>query len=747
MRRHRLLHVIFRVLAGACFLWVTGLRADSTLQVIGNYVDSVYYGSPNEQQVKYKLYFASSDVVSGNALLKVVKIEQYAIAGGKPQLIAETPECLYDQRHSTVNSAKTLQVHAQDGRFFVEGVGFFLQISNSSLVISNNVHSILLLQTDTNAPATEIFSHRAEYLPKSETTNGLAFYEGEVRLIDPRLKLTSEYLAAELPKDQTNHINHINHIIAETNVVLDFASTNGDQIHALGQKAIYDRVMEGAVTNEILNLTGDPRINLTNGWMTADDFTVNRVTGKLHGQGHFHFHYPASILATNGSPENSGASTPSETLISSDAFDFDFNTRGAQFWGHVRVDDPRMQMTSESLAANLPPGGTGQTGRPDHILAETNVTINFLDDKSGQKVHATGQKAVYDYRVANALTNEVLELTGNPTVETAGTNRAGWMTADVITVDRAQGRIWGIGNHHSVLKQHPEEPAALDTEIFSDRFDFALPTGLSVYKGSVRAYNPEMNLTGDNLLLKLAKSATGQTNRLERAEAEGNVVIDFIQKPFDANDITNLPAFAARLSQPAPTDAIARYVSSKLSQPTRQLLMNYPSSPLVPSLSPGVKKISDDPPLRQALALDLNRLVESGALYEAGRFSNVLYLSIETTDLLSQHPLGTDLIQLNRLLLLDAFRGELTRGRAGEKIVATGDRAIYSNTIANGATNVVLQLSGHPKLARPSDVVTTDDTIIYDRTAGMARFIGRPHYHSAVDTPANVLTASGKTKK
>ena len=156
--------------------------------------------------------------------------------------------------------------------------------------------------------------------------------------------------------------------------------------------------------------------------------------------------------------------------------------------------------------------------------------------------------------------------------------------------------------------------------------------------------------------------------------------------------------------------------------------------------------IGQDAQLKQALVLDLNRLAESGALYESGKFTNV-FLSVETMTLLRQQPLGSDLIQLNRLLLLDAFRGQLARGRTGEKILATGDRAIYSDTVTATATNVVLELSGHPKLEKPTEVITADDTIIYNRTTGITHFVGQPHLHAKIEGLATMPAPGGKTKK
>ena len=48
-------------------------------------------------------------------------------------------------------------------------------------------------------------------------------------------------------------------------------------------------------------------------------------------------------------------------------------------------------------------------------------------------MHATGDKAVYDYDVQDGVTNETVTLTGNPQVE----NAQGRMTGDPIIWDRA----------------------------------------------------------------------------------------------------------------------------------------------------------------------------------------------------------------------------------------------------------------------------------------------------------------------
>jgi CIC family chloride channel protein len=66
------------------------------------------------------------------------------------------------------------------------------------------------------------------------------------------------------------------------------------------------------------------------------------------------------------------------------------------------------------------------------------------------------------------------------------------------------------------------------------------------------------------------------------------------------------------------------------------------------------------PQLQRALANDLNRIIRSGLLYEAQRFTNVT-LSAKTMRLLEQQTQGLDLVRLNRKLLLEVYPQEMSR--------------------------------------------------------------------------------------
>jgi lipopolysaccharide export system protein LptA len=100
-----------------------------------------------------------------------------------------------------------------------------------------------------------------------------------------------------------------------------------------------------------------------------------------------------------------------QTFLTSDTGFFDGNKREMIYLGHVFVSDPKVKLTCEWLAVNLP-----AEGQPTNIVAETNVVIDFVDQK-GQTNHVTSDKAVYAYSVVNSVTNETVTFTGNPRVE------------------------------------------------------------------------------------------------------------------------------------------------------------------------------------------------------------------------------------------------------------------------------------------------------------------------------------------
>jgi lipopolysaccharide export system protein LptA len=153
---------------------------------------------------------------------------------------------------------------------------------------------------------------------------------------------------------------------------------------------------------------------------------------------------PAPVAGTNAVPAETPKPPRPPTKIDSDySADFDLTKRQAIYRGHVRVDDPEMKLTCGWLLAEVPQEG----GRVNHIVAETNVVIDFTDPE-GRTNHATSDKAVYVYNVENGVTNETVTLTGNPQMQ----NAQGMQAGDVIIWDRVNNRVH-FDNPHMILRQ------------------------------------------------------------------------------------------------------------------------------------------------------------------------------------------------------------------------------------------------------------------------------------------------------
>jgi lipopolysaccharide transport protein LptA len=144
--------------------------------------------------------------------------------------------------------------------------------------------------------ATEIFSDRGEFNMKTEPF--VAVYTGHVRVIDPQMKLTCEVLTATLPKSG----GHVDRIVAEGKVVIDAIDTHGEPVHATCDRATYTFKVENSVTNELIELSGDPRVDMKQHSTTGDPLVWDRLSNKLYGTNLHMFPKLPEAVATNNPP-------------------------------------------------------------------------------------------------------------------------------------------------------------------------------------------------------------------------------------------------------------------------------------------------------------------------------------------------------------------------------------------------------------------------------------------------------------
>jgi lipopolysaccharide transport protein LptA len=121
---------------------------------------------------------------------------------------------------------------------------------------------------------TQIESDRAEF----DLNTRRAIYLGHVKVDDPEMKLQCEQLTVDLPMTGGQPTN----IVAEVNVVIDFADSQGQTARATGDRAVYHYAVTGAVTNATVKLTGSPpKIESAQGTLTGREIICDIATRHI----------------------------------------------------------------------------------------------------------------------------------------------------------------------------------------------------------------------------------------------------------------------------------------------------------------------------------------------------------------------------------------------------------------------------------------------------------------------------------
>jgi lipopolysaccharide export system protein LptA len=140
-----------------------------------------------------------------------------------------------------------------------------------------------------------------------------------------------------------------------------------------------------------------------------------------------------------------------EIGLHSDHFQFDGSARQLVYYDHVRATNAQGKLTCDRLTIYLPPEGSAST-RPTNAVAEANVVIDFVN--RGDTNHLTCDKVIYNYSVADAVTNETFTFTGHAT----NTSDKVWMTGEPLVWDNVKGRFSG-----SNFESHFKQPASSGT--------------------------------------------------------------------------------------------------------------------------------------------------------------------------------------------------------------------------------------------------------------------------------------------
>lgn len=102
-----------------------------------------YYDPPNEKQMKTLLQGAEAEPeADGLIRITAVKLSKFA-EDGRLQMLMEAPQCVFDSLRRSVSSPGPLHMRYADGKVSLEGEGFLWQQTNSVLIISNKVRTVI----------------------------------------------------------------------------------------------------------------------------------------------------------------------------------------------------------------------------------------------------------------------------------------------------------------------------------------------------------------------------------------------------------------------------------------------------------------------------------------------------------------------------------------------------------------------------------------------------------------------------
>ncbi len=486
-----------------------------------------YFDPPHETQMKSQLEGAKAVPQPGNRLFLIsdARLQTFE-ENGKGGMIVEAPECLYDATARAVSSDGPLRLRSADGQFYLEGEGFLYQQTNSSLFVSNKVHTIVhgallngqpAARTNETAGTPEtidIFSDRFDYVLSS----GQGVYRGNVHVAGTNLSLTGGTLTVDVPMEN----RHLQKLVATEDVVLDYVLGH-TKTQAKGQRVTYD------ADKDVMHVSGQPtwRADLREG--RGDELLLDHKNEVFESAGNAWLKMPSQGAGGGGflPRPNVGTSAPTASTnqwveIFSDRYVI--RTNSAVFSDNVRVTDSRDDKLEGKMSCALLTATFAGTNELRDLIAETNVVIESETNRM------TAGRAVY------TGTNGMMELRQNPRW-TAGT-RDGWGDLILVNVPKNEMQVYT----NAVMRLPAEElgkstmagapgPKKVTSTVMSNQFtvitcdEYVVGPEAGQFRRDVHLEHPQMKMDTKLVNVTMPK-ATGE--KIPRIVAEQSVAFDLI---------------------------------------------------------------------------------------------------------------------------------------------------------------------------------------------------------------------------
>jgi len=479
------------------------------------------YEAPNLTHMKSMLEGASAQPQpDGRYQVFQAKYQTFSL-NGERELIVEAPQCFFDQVQRTVSSSGPLHMQVANGKFSIEGEGFLYRVTNSTLVVSNRVHTIL--QPDligpeaaiprTNSPpvATPGINIDSDQFEYAEQT-GKGIYEGNVRVAGTNVAATTDRLTIELRPAE----RRLQSLLAEGKVIADY-----EKIHATGDRAFY------TTETDVIRLNGQPTWRIEDREGSGDELVFERTNQVLHANGKARLKMLAQGLGSTyflSQPSSNTVTPPALTnhFVEVLCANYQLRTNLAVFRDQVRVhdllgDELRGQMSCGVMTLTFT--GTNQLQK---MVAEHQVIIS---QTNGQFTAETAE-----YTGADGL----LTLDGNPTWR-SGTRegkgekmRLNLAREEMLVRDKAYMRLPAneLGQSaYTALGTTNRSKSLGPTNAFAEIFssEYLLTPAAALFRGHVRIEHPQIKETCEEMTM-LSLPELGPGGRM--VIAEPSVVFD-----------------------------------------------------------------------------------------------------------------------------------------------------------------------------------------------------------------------------
>jgi len=478
------------------------------------------YYPPEHTQLKSMLECSQAQrQPDGRYLITNAKYRSFRLTG-EGELNVEAPLCTYDQGQRTINSAGPIHAQTADGKFSIEGEGFLYLQTNSTLQISNRVHTIIIADllgpqsatNRTNGPAAaargmDIFSDHFDY---AEDT-GQGIYQGNVRVAGTNLNATAGRLTILLSTVD----RQLKTLTAETNVIVDYVTPDHATAHATGERGFY------SADTGLIQMSGQPTWRTGPREGSGDELVFDRTNKVLQASGHARLKVPSQSMGSSGlfsRPDTATAPAPMLTnqFVEILCDNYELRTNLAVFRQDVRVSDRLGEQLKGEMTCSLMTLTLAGTNELQKMVAEHQVVIKQEDKQF------TAERAEY------TGTNGLLDLTGNPAWK-AGLREG---KGDLMRVNLAHEEMLVSGN--AVMKLPSAElgqsaftglgkPGGGESKAATNEFaevysqEYFLTPDSALFRGGVRIEHPQMKWACPEITM-LSPPELGKDGRIMIAE-------------------------------------------------------------------------------------------------------------------------------------------------------------------------------------------------------------------------------------